>query len=261
LTTPKKALGQHFLFDPRILGRIADALDPVPDETVLEIGPGLGGLTAALASRTQRLMAIERDRELIPALRARFPEVVLAEGDALEMDWHGLVGPGQFSVIGNIPYNITTPLIDQALIPPRPRRVVFLVQREVADRLAARPGVPAYGALTVGVQSVVRVERLFGIPAGAFRPPPKVDSAVVRMTPLESPLISDEEVQPFRRFVVGLFALRRKQLGRALRQLLGVEAGRARELAAAAGLGETIRMETVAPAGFVTLFRAGRITG
>lgn len=261
MTSPKKALGQHFLFDPRILGRIADALDPLPGETVLEIGPGLGGLTAALASRSSRLIAVERDRELVPALRARFPDVAVAEGDALEMDWHSLVGPGQFSVIGNIPYNITSPLIDQALIPPRPRRVVFLVQKEVADRLAAPAGVPAYGALSVGVQSVARVERLFSIPAGAFRPPPKVDSAVVRLTPLASPLISDEEVRPFRRFVVGLFALRRKQLGRALRQLLGVDAEGARQLAAAAGLGETIRMETVGPAGFVTLFRAGRRGG
>lgn len=261
MTSPKKSLGQHFLSDPRILARIADALEAQPNETVLEIGPGPGGLTAALASRTSRLIGIEKDRDLLASLRARFPAVAIAEGDALELDWHALVGPGPFSVIGNIPYNITSPLIDQALIPPRPRRVVFLVQREVADRLAARPGVPAYGALTVGVQSVARVERLFGIPAGAFRPPPKVDSAVVRLTPLADPLITDEEVRPFRRFVVGLFALRRKQLGRALRQLLSLDLERARQVAAAAGLPETIRMETVDPAGFVTLFRAGRTAG
>jgi 16S rRNA (adenine1518-N6/adenine1519-N6)-dimethyltransferase len=108
---------------------------------------------------------------------------------------------------------------------------------------------------------VARVERLFSIPAGAFRPPPKVDSAVVRLTPLANPLITDQEVAPFRRFVVGLFTLRRKQLGRALRQLLSLDADTARRVAAAAGLTETIRMETVDPAGFVTLFRAGRTGG
>ncbi len=261
MTSPKKALGQHFLSDPRILGRIAEALDPVPGETVLEIGPGLGGLTAQLVNRSTRLVTIERDFELIQPLRARFPQVVVAEGDALEMDWHALIGDWPFSVIGNIPYNITSPLIDQALRPPRPRRVVFLMQKEVADRLAAPPGVSAYGALTVGVQSVAKVERLFDVAAGAFRPPPKVESSVVRLTPLAEPLITDAEVPAFRRFVVGLFTLRRKQLGRSLRQLLGVTVEEARALAAAAGLDETVRMETVPPRVFVALFRAGRVQG
>lgn len=259
MSSPKKSLGQHFLSDPRILSRIADSLAPEAGETVLEIGPGPGGLTAALVKRATQLIAIERDRELIAPLRERFPSLVLAEGDALEMDWHALVGPGPFSVIGNIPYNITSPLIDQALIPPRPRRVVFLMQKEVADRLAAKPGHSDYGALTVGVQAVAGVERLFTVAAGAFRPPPKVESAVVRLTPLAEPLIRDDEVPAFRRFVVGLFTLRRKQLGRALRSLLGVDAERARSLAAAVGLDETVRMETVPPATFVALFRAGRV--
>jgi 16S rRNA (adenine1518-N6/adenine1519-N6)-dimethyltransferase len=261
LTGPKKSLGQHFLSDPRILNRIADSLDPVPGETVLEIGPGLGGLTAPLVKRAGRLIAIERDSGLIGPLRERFPSVAIAEGDALDLDWHALVGPHPFSIIGNIPYNITSPLIDQALQPPRPRRIVFLMQKEVADRLAAPPGVPAYGALTVGVQTVAKVERLFTVAAGAFRPPPKVESAVVRLTPLLQPLIEDSEVAPFRRFVVGLFTMRRKQLGRALRSLLGVDAEMARSLAQEAGLTETVRMETVPPAVFVTLFRAGQRRG
>jgi len=261
LTGPKKSLGQHFLSDPRILNRIADSLDPAPGETVLEIGPGLGGLTGPLVKRAGRLIAIERDRDLIEPLRERFPSVAVAEGDALDLDWHALVGPHPFSIIGNIPYNITSPLIDQALQPPRPRRIVFLMQKEVADRLAAPPGVPAYGALTVGVQAVARVERLFTVAAGAFRPPPKVESAVVRLTPLDTPLIEDSEVAPFRRFVVGLFTMRRKQLGRALRSLLGVDAERARSLAQEAGLTETVRMETVPPVVFVTLFRAGQRRG
>ena len=134
---PKKSLGQHFLSDPRILARIAEALTPVAGETVLEIGPGRGTLTAALATRVTRLIAIEKDGELVPGLRASFPAAEIVEGDALELDWHALAGPGPRSVIGNIPYYITSPLIDKALTPPRPRTIVFLVQKEVADRVAA----------------------------------------------------------------------------------------------------------------------------
>ena len=117
----KKRFGQHFLFDPRILARIADATDAGPPDTVLEIGPGPGGLTAALAERAGRLIAIEKDRDLVPALRARVPRAEIVEGDALELDWHALAGPGAI-ICGNIPYNITSPLIDKALRPPRPRR-------------------------------------------------------------------------------------------------------------------------------------------
>jgi len=254
LSRPKKALGQHFLNDPGILRRIADALAPEPGETVLEIGPGPGGLTAQLATRDLRLVAIERDRDMVPGLRARFPAVEVIEGDALEEDWHRLAG-GPFSVIGNIPYNITSPLIDQALRPPRPRRIVLLVQKEVAERVAAAPGGKEYGALTIGVQSVATVERLFKVPAGAFHPPPKVDSAVIRLTPRRPPLIRDDEVAAFRRFVVGLFGFRRKQLARALRELTGWDAERAAAAVIGAGLTPTCRMETVAPEGCVALFR------
>jgi 16S rRNA (adenine1518-N6/adenine1519-N6)-dimethyltransferase len=181
----KRRLGQHFLSDPRILQRIADALGPTVHDTVLEIGPGPGGLTTALAARAGRVVAIEKDADLVPDLRARFPGVTVVEGDALELDWHTLGGPGAL-VAGNIPYNITSPLIDKALAPPRPPRIVFLVQKEVADRVTARAGEGAYGALSIGVQAVARTERLFVVPAGAFHPRPKVDSAVLRLTPLEA---------------------------------------------------------------------------
>ena len=250
----KKSLGQHFLSDPRILGRIADALTTGPGDTVLEIGPGRGTLTECLASKVSRLVAIEKDRELIPKLRSRFPFVEIIEGDALELDWHALAGPAPFSVIGNIPYYITSPLIDKALAPPRPRGIVFLVQKEVADRVAAPPGGPEYGALSVGVQAVARVERLFRVPAGAFSPPPKVDSAVVRFTPLEAPLISDENVAGFRRLVVGLFSYRRKQVIRGLRELTGASAERVGQWLAAAGIEESRRPQAISPAEFVTLF-------
>jgi 16S rRNA (adenine1518-N6/adenine1519-N6)-dimethyltransferase len=257
----KKHLGQHFLSDPRILGRIADALAPERGDTVLEIGPGPGGLTTALAKRVSRLVVIERDRELVPALHARFPGITIVEGDALEEDWHALAGGRPALVIGNIPYNITSPLIDKALLPPRPRRIVFLVQKEVAERVVAAPGGSEYGALSIGVQTVARAERLFTVPAGAFSPRPKVDSAVLRLSPLDQPLVSDTDVGAFRRFVVGFFGFRRKQLLRGLRELTGWSPDQAAAVLQAAGLAETMRPQEVSPGKFVDLFAAAGRAG
>ena len=251
----KRRLGQHFLTDPRILQRIADALGATDADTVLEIGAGPGGLTEVLAARAGRLIAIEKDADLVPALRARVPDATVVEADALEADWHALAGPDAL-VAGNIPYNITSPLIDKALAPPRPARIVFLVQKEVADRVGAAPGGEAYGALSVGVQAVARAERLFIVPAGAFYPRPKVDSAVLRLTPLAVPIVANEEVEPFRRLVVGLFGFRRKQLGRGLRQLTGWDARRVGAVLALAGIDASARPETVSPAAFAALLRA-----
>jgi 16S rRNA (adenine1518-N6/adenine1519-N6)-dimethyltransferase len=251
----KRRLGQHFLTDPRILGRIADALGAGPADTVLEIGPGPGGLTGALAERAGRLVAIEKDADLVPALQARFPAATIVEADALEADWHALAG-GRFLAVGNIPYNITSPLLDKALAPPRPDRIVFLVQKEVADRVTAPPGGEDYGALSVGVQAVARAERLFTVPAGAFQPRPKVDSAVLRLTPLPEPVVTDAEREPFRRLVVGLFGFRRKQLLRGLRELTGWDADRVGALLRGVGLEPTARPETVSPRGYAALLRA-----
>lgn len=254
----KKALGQHFLHDPRILGRIADALEIAPGDPVLEIGPGTGALTAELLARGAALTAIEKDRDLLAGLRQRFPSLRLAHGDAMALDWAQLADaePGRLRIIGNIPYNITSPLIDKALAPPRPERVVFLVQKEVADRLAAAPGTRAYGALTVGVRAVASVERLFVVPAGAFRPPPRVDSAVIRLRPSGTPLVLDAEVGGFRRLVTGLFAARRKQLHRGLRQVTGWPPEQVDQLLARLQLDRMRRPETLDPAEFVAVFRA-----
>jgi 16S rRNA (adenine1518-N6/adenine1519-N6)-dimethyltransferase len=250
----KRRLGQHFLSDRRILERIADALGATAADTVLEIGPGPGGLTEALAGRAGKLVAIEKDADLLAALERRVPGAVVVEADALETDWHALAG-SDFLVAGNIPYNITSPLIGKALEPPRPRRIVFLVQKEVADRVGAAPGGEAYGALSVGVQAVARAERLFTVPAGAFTPRPKVDSALLRLTPLAVPLVGDAEVEPFRRMVVGLFGFRRKQMLRGLRELTGWDAARAEAVLSRAGIEPRVRPETLAPPEFVSLLR------
>ncbi|MGN6391710.1 MAG: 16S rRNA (adenine(1518)-N(6)/adenine(1519)-N(6))-dimethyltransferase RsmA [Gemmatimonadales bacterium] len=251
----KRRLGQHFLSDPRILGRIADAVGAGREDTVLEIGPGPGALTAALIERAGRVVAIEKDRDLVPTLRARLPEATIVEGDALAVDWRAVAGP-RFLVAGNIPYNITTPLIDKALEPPRPPRIVFLVQQEVADRVTAPPGTKDYGALSVGVRAVALAERLFRVPAGAFAPRPKVDSALLRLTPLAAPLVEVSDQTNFRRLVVGLFGFRRKQLGRGLRELTGWEPMRTLAALERAGLAVDARPETVAVDGFVRLLHA-----
>src|SRR5689334_14623193 len=251
----KRRLGQHFLTDPRLLGRIADALGAGPRDTVLEIGPGPGGLTAALAARAGRVVAIEKDGDLVPALRARVPGARIVHGDALELDWPALAGE-PFLVAGNIPYNITSPLIDKALDAPRPERIVFLVQKEVADRVTAAASDADYGALSVGVQSVARAERLFTVPAGAFQPRPQVDSAVLRLTPLAQPLVSSGDQAQFRRLTVGLFGFRRKQMLRALRELTGWPAERARAALDQAAVAPEVRPEVLPPEAFVRLQRA-----
>jgi 16S rRNA (adenine1518-N6/adenine1519-N6)-dimethyltransferase len=255
---PKRFLGQHFLSDPRILARIADQLEAEPGDRVLEIGPGRGALTEALVARGVRLTAIERDRDLVPGLRTRFPGVTVIEGDALTIDWAAAVGaqPGDpWLVTGNIPYYITTPLIEKALASPRPDRIVFLIQREVALRLAAKPGTKEYGALTVGVQAAARVERAFTVAAGSFHPRPRVDSAVVRLIPLDEPIVPAAEAPAFRRFVTGLFSARRKQLGRALQSAFDLDAETVGTMLRALGIDPARRAEVLELAEFVRIYR------
>jgi 16S rRNA (adenine1518-N6/adenine1519-N6)-dimethyltransferase len=269
-----RRLGQHFLFDPGILDRIVEALDPKPDDRVIEIGPGKGTLTRRLAVRVGRVVVIEKDAELARELGERgkgkgerentWGRVTVVAGDALRENWHTLLEPTfplspfpfpPFKVCGNIPYAITSPLIDKALTPPLPERIVFLVQKEVADRLAAKPGGKAYGALTVGVQAVARVERLFVVRAGSFRPPPEVESAVVRLTPLGEPIVKPDEVAAFRSFITKLFGQRRKQILRSLQSAIGLEKADAASAAAAIGVDRAARVEVMSPQTLVDLYR------
>lgn len=260
LPRAKKRFGQHFLTDPRILARIAEALAIVPADTVIEIGPGRGALTEALLQRAGRVIAIEVDRDLVPILRTRWaddPRLTVVEGDVLEQDLAALAG-GPFLLAGNVPYNITTPILFHALTRPRPARAVYLVQLEVAQRAAAAPGDEAYGALSVNLQAVAQIELLFRVPAGAFSPPPKVESAVIRVTPRPDPVIDAGEEEGFRTMVQGAFGLRRKQLKRVVRTLWSLDADQASALIAHAGLDPEARPETLSPADFASLLRASR---
>jgi 16S rRNA (adenine1518-N6/adenine1519-N6)-dimethyltransferase len=254
----RKSLGQHFLTDRRILGRIADALRLDGHETVLEIGPGRGSLTDILAERAGRLVAIEYDRALAALLRERYARrsnVIIAEADVLEVSL-GELAAGPYVLVGNVPYYITTPILFHALKPPRADRAVYLVQREVAQRLTARPGSKEYGALTVNVAAVARAESLFAVPSGAFSPPPKVESAVIRITPLEQPLVTADEERPLRELVQGAFGMRRKQMRRVVRTLFSLDAEGADALLGRAGIDGDVRPEVLSVQQFVELLRA-----
>lgn len=257
---PRKALGQHFLTDVRLLAQIAEASEAGPDDVVLEIGPGMGGLTHALLERGATVVAVERDTRMAPGLIEKFRNqpFVLVEGDALTLDWAALVRPWtdtgkRWRVVGNIPYFITSPLLERALTPPLPASVTFLVQKEVADRIIAAPDTEDYGALTVGVRVAATAQRAFVVGRGAFRPPPKVDSAVLHLVPREQALIPPERILPLRRLVVSLFSFRRKRMARALREARGVGAEEALSVLSAAGIDPAVRPETVSPEQFVRL--------
>jgi 16S rRNA (adenine1518-N6/adenine1519-N6)-dimethyltransferase len=254
---PRKRFGQHFLTDPRILARIAESAAPHDVESVIEIGPGRGALTDHLVGRAKRLVAIEIDRDLASRLRERYAErsdVEIVDGDVLESDLASLATP-PFAVVGNLPYYITTPILFHVLRSPLPMRAVFLVQREVAERMAAPAGAEAYGALSVGVQAVADIEHVMRVRAGAFTPPPKVDSSVVRLTPRATRLVEPKDEERFRRLVQGTFGFRRKQMRRVLRELAGIEPGVATELLERARIDPEARPETLSPETFVELLR------
>lgn len=256
----RKSLGQHFLTDRRILERIAAAAELTGEETVIEIGPGRGSLTEVLAPLAKRLILIEYDRALAAILRERYAgnaRVEVIEADVLTVDL-GKVAGGPYRLVGNVPYYITTPILFHALQPPRPDRAVYLVQREVADRIVAQPGTKEYGALSVNVQAVANGKALFRVAPGSFQPPPKVDSAVIRIEPRPDPVIAAHEEDAFRRFVLDAFGMRRKQMRRVLRSLWNLSADAADVILTSAGIDPMVRPETLSPAEFAGLVRARR---
>ena len=210
---PRKRFGQHFLVDASVLAAIADAVAPREGERLVEIGPGLGALTEHLLARTAAIDAVEIDRDLVARLRRRWPPERLRvhEADALAFDFAALAGDGRLRLVGNLPYNISTPLLIRLLaFRERIADAHFMLQKEVVERIVAPPGTAAYGRLGVMLQAFFRVHALLDVPPEAFDPPPRVDSSVMRMIPRPQPLAKDAAV--LERLMSVAFAQRRKML-------------------------------------------------
>jgi 16S rRNA (adenine1518-N6/adenine1519-N6)-dimethyltransferase len=258
-----KALGQHFLVDPRLLDRIADAGELSGDETVVEVGAGLGALTERLAARAGRVLAIELDADLVAYLEGRFAataNVTIVRADVLALDLQALVGDASYDAFGNLPYNIGTAILRRLLESARPpRRLTVMLQREVADAIVAGPG--DMSLLSVSVQVYARARRLFRVAPSAFYPPPKVDSTVLRIEPLTLPPIGPAEREAFFAVVRAGFSAPRKQLRNTLAQGLGWPAERAAALLAAAGINPTLRPQTLALEQWLALHAAARALG
>jgi 16S rRNA (adenine1518-N6/adenine1519-N6)-dimethyltransferase len=250
---PRRRFGQNFLVDPHYVERIVAAIDPKPGERIVEIGPGLAALTERLIEGAGHITAVEIDRDLATRLHERFApnRLTLVVGDALEFDFATL--GTDLRVVGNLPYNISSPLLFHLAEFPRCLRDLHvMLQKEVVDRMTAEPGTPDYGRLTVMLNVRFAVERLFIVPPGAFRPVPKVDSAVARLRPLleRGPRIDDFAL--FSRVVAAAFSQRRKTLRNALSSVCDVET------IAAAGIDPRARGETLGVADFVRLANAIR---
>lgn len=249
---PKKSFGQHFLTDLHAAMAIAEAATPTVGGTVLEIGPGKGALTRHLLARAAKVIAVERDRDLIPYLQEAFSHEIaegrlrLIEEDAAKFDWNLALEQGSSPrmVAGNIPYNITGKLLEIAIHHAHcVDGVVFLMQKEVADRLTAAPGSGEYGALSVFTQAAFVVERVRLVRRGAFFPPPKVESAVIRFHVRRPPLA--EETPIFRELVKRAFLQRRKTLRNAWRGIFGWDQEFFSAQVAAAGISLDARGETL----------------
>jgi 16S rRNA (adenine1518-N6/adenine1519-N6)-dimethyltransferase len=211
---PRKRFGQHFLHERRVLERIVEAVAPAAGDFIVEIGPGEGALTAPLLEKIDKLEAVEVDRDLAAGLAAKFPPSKLTVhcADALEFDFERF--PAGMRLVGNLPYNVSTPLLFHlARYAARVRDMHFLLQLEVVERMVAAPSTPAYGRLSVSLQSRFQMKKILKVAPGAFRPPPKVESALVRMQPLDWALPVDEDL--LRR----AFSARRKTLRNALPEI------------------------------------------
>ncbi|MEY2853721.1 MAG: hypothetical protein RL030_853 [Pseudomonadota bacterium] len=253
----RKRFGQHFLHDKQVLQRIVDAVAPQPGDTLLEIGPGTGALTAALLARVPSLDAVEIDRDLAQSLRERWPERVrLHEGDALDFDYAalGTQRGAKLRVIGNLPYNVSTPLLFRLLkAVDHITDLHVMLQKEVVDRMAAAAGSDDYGRLTVMLAPRLSIERLFDVGPGAFSPPPRVWSAVARLTVLPEPRFPLHPL--FGPLVAAAFSQRRKTLRNSLRAMVTPEDFQA------AGVDPGARPETLEPRQFAALAALARPDG
>lgn len=223
---PRKRFGQNFLQDPAIIQGIVDAIRPQDSDTLLEIGPGLGAITEHLIDEVQQLAVVELDRDLLPNLRISFatrPHFRIYEGDALRFDYSRIareLGTEKLRVVGNLPYNISTPLLFHLIrYLPVIADMHFMLQKEVVDRMAAGTGDSSYGRLGIMVQYYCQVESLFPVPPTAFNPPPKVDSAIVRLTPHSRPPVTTASPETLNKIVTTAFNQRRKTIRNALKSV------------------------------------------
>jgi len=247
----KKQFGQHFLHDPGIIRRIVQAIAPRSGERLVEIGPGEGAITLPLLREHGRLTVIELDRDLIPRIQAAaagIGELDVIHADVLTVDFTTLAAGSPLRLAGNLPYNISSPILFHCL--DHADAIVdmhFMLQKEVVDRMAADPGSKVYGRLSVMLQLSCSVEPLINVPPGAFNPPPKVDSAVVRLTPLPPERRHDADPALVARIVRHAFGQRRKTLSNALHDVVSAEQIRA------AGIDPRVRAEQLEPLAFVRL--------
>ena len=256
MSRARKRFGQHFLHDRAVISRIVDAIAPRPGDLVLEIGPGRGALTFPLLEAGCELHAVEIDRDLAAALRrqtARHPNLVVHEADALELDLARVAPPPRrLRVAGNLPYNISTPLVFRLLAAlDRITDMHLMLQREVVDRMASPPGTREYGRLSVMVQLDCKVERILRVGSGAFSPAPRVDSAVVRLRPDPRARLDHAHRARLEAVVRSCFTKRRKTLRNALRGLCDEAA------IEAAGIDPRARPETLTIDEFIELARTG----
>jgi 16S rRNA (adenine1518-N6/adenine1519-N6)-dimethyltransferase len=251
---PKKSFGQHFLHERRYIERIVSAISPRPDDFLVEIGPGEGALTFPLLTVARKLTAIELDTDLIPNLQASAAgvgELSIVHADVLKVDFTAMAhqhGVSRLRLAGNLPYYISSPILFHCVEHAAAiTDMHFMLQKEVVDRMAAEPGSKVYGRLSVMLQLACKVEPLFDVPPGAFRPPPKVDSAVVRLIPIAPEARHDADPERLHNIVKAAFAQRRKTLSNALRQWMDADAIRQAEVDPKA------RAETLSPDDFVRL--------
>lgn len=254
----RKRFGQHFL-EPAWVVRLVDAIGLAPGDTVLEIGPGRGALTTVIAPRVKTLIAVEIDRDLAAALQSTIPSHVrIVTGDFLDVDLDEMLAgeATPIRVVGNLPYNVASPILFKLLASHRAggrfSDATLMLQREVADRLAAVPGTGEYGVL--GIQAAVHadVERLMTLPPGAFRPPPQVTSAVVRLR-FHQPSVEEAHLPGFEHLVRGIFTQRRKTLLNALKPVVGRETAEIRQLLEREGIDPARRPETLSLADLTRL--------
>ena len=254
--TKRRALGQHFLRDHATARAIVELVAPTERDLVVEVGPGDGALTRLLAGRAGRLIALEIDPALGAVLRARLPGVEVLDADARTWDYSALEAPpgGRVLVLGNLPYSVGKPIL-MALIEARAaiHEMALMLQREVAERIAAPPGGKTYGSLSVFTQLHCDVRLAFRVAPGAFHPPPKVDSAVLHLRVLREPRVPLADPRRFESIVRAAFAQRRKMLANALGAGLGLPLDVVRRAATTAGVDPTRRAETLSLSEFAAL--------